>query len=225
MFLYKGTHDAQGLLVMSPNPGDIRVTGDFIQGSTATGVVIADLKSSEIYFYLLTREIEQLELDDTISNLVDGQHTVSAFIVGEQGLPFSRTATLPQSVLVVKGNSKNMTGVYSFNNMFIAYTFTGSGNQTFSIEYELVNMTSASVCILCNFLDPDTSGCVAVVHQQISQLGSGGLMNIESSHRFTRSGDTAYGCIEGVNLEQYQVGVIGGVSISKQITTVTIEGK
>ena len=34
-------------------------------------------------------------------------------------------------------------------------------------------------------------------------------MNIEASHKFTRSGDSAYGCIEGVNLEQYQVGVIG----------------
>ena len=51
---------------------------------------------------------------------------------------------------------------------------------------------------------------MAVVHQRISQLSSSGLMNIEASHRFTRSGDTAYGCIEGVNLEQYQVGVIGG---------------
>ena len=36
-------------------------------------------------------------------------------------------------------------------------------------------------------------------------------MNIESSHKFNRSGDTAYGCIEGVNLTHYQVGVIGGV--------------
>ena len=38
-------------------------------------------------------------------------------------------------------------------------------------------------------------------------------MNIESSHKFTRSGDTEYGCIEGVNLEQYQVGVVGGIMI------------
>ena len=51
---------------------------------------------------------------------------------------------------------------------------------------------------------------MAVVHQRISQLNSSGLMNIESSHKFTRSGNTASGCIEGVNLEDYQVGVIGG---------------
>ena len=39
-------------------------------------------------------------------------------------------------------------------------------------------------------------------------------MNIESSHKFTRSGDTAYGCIEGVNLTDYQVGVFGGRRIT-----------
>ena len=33
-------------------------------------------------------------------------------------------------------------------------------------------------------------------------------MNIESSYKFNRSGDTAYGCIEGVNLTEYQIGVI-----------------
>ena len=50
---------------------------------------------------------------------------------------------------------------------------------------------------------------MAVVHQRISQLNSSGLMNIESSHKLTRFGDTASGCIEGVNMEDYQVGVFG----------------
>ena len=108
IFVSLGTHDVQGLQFTSPDLGDMRVTGDFVQGSTATGVVIADLVSSEIHFYLLAREIEQLELDDTISNLVDGQHTVSAFVIDEQGFPFRRTATLPQNVLVVKGIIKNI---------------------------------------------------------------------------------------------------------------------
>ena len=51
---------------------------------------------------------------------------------------------------------------------------------------------------------------MAVVHQQISQLNSSGLMNIESSHKFNRFDDTASGCIEGIDLQDYQVGVIGG---------------
>ena len=57
---------------------------------------------------------------------------------------------------------------------------------------------------------------MAVVHQRISQLNSSGLMNIESSHKLTRSNDTASGCIdhEGVNMEDYQVGVVGGRQLS-----------
>ena len=36
-------------------------------------------------------------------------------------------------------------------------------------------------------------------------------MNIESSHKFNRSGDIASGCIEGVSLDRYQVGVVGAM--------------
>ena len=75
------------------------------------------------------------------------------------------------------------------------------------IEYDLQS-TSTGVCITCTFLNSSTTDCVAVVHQRISQLSSSGLMNIESSQKFTRSGDTASGCIVGVNLEVYQVGVV-----------------
>ena len=59
---------------------------------------------------------------------------------------------------------------------------------------------------------------MAVVHQRISQLSSSGLMNIESSHKLTRSGDTASGCIEGVNVEDYQVGVVRGRQLSPLVT-------
>ena len=73
-----------------------------------------------------------------------------------------------------------------------------------------VKSTSTGVCITCTFLDSSTTSCVAVVHQRISQLSSSGLMNIESSHKFNRSGDTAYGCIEGLDVTRHQVGVIDG---------------
>ena len=69
--------------------------------------------------------------------------------------------------------------------------------------------TSSAVCITCTFQDSSATDCVVVVHQQISQLSSSGLINIESSHKFTRSGDTASGCIEAVNMDDYQVGVLG----------------
>ena len=78
-----------------------------------------------------------------------------------------------------------------------------------SIEYE-IQANSSCVCITCTFLDISTTGCVVVVHQRISQLSSSGLMNIESSHKFNRSGDTAYGCIEGFDITRHQVGVVDG---------------
>jgi hypothetical protein len=44
-------------------------------------------------------------------------------------------------------------------------------------------------------------------------------MNIESSHKFNRSGDTAYGCIEGVNLMDYQIGVFSLVEVVPTVPT------
>ena len=86
-----------------------------------------------------------------------------------------------------------------------------------SIEYSL-QFTSTGVCITCTFLNSSATDCVAVVHQRISQLNSSGLMNIESSRKLNRSGDTASGCIEGVNVEDYQVGVVGGRRLSLPLT-------
>ena len=84
-----------------------------------------------------------------------------------------------------------------------------------SIEYSLES-TSTGVCITCTFLDRSATDCVAVAHQRISQLSSSGLMNIESSRKLSRSGDTASGCIEEVNMEDYQVGVVGGRQVILQ---------
>ena len=90
--------------------------------------------------------------------------------------------------------------------------FTDTIHPFFPIKYELHPASeSTNVCVTCTFLDSSTTGCVAVVHQQLS---SSGLVNIKSSHRFNRSGDTAYGCILGVNLDQYQVGVVDGKMIT-----------
>ena len=83
-------------------------------------------------------------------------------------------------------------------------------DNNFQIEYEL-HHNSTHVCITCIFpSDSSTTDCVAVVHQRISQLSSSGLMNIESSHKFNRSGNTAFECIPGIDMSRYQVGVVGG---------------
>ena len=83
--------------------------------------------------------------------------------------------------------------------------------QQSSIEYHL-QATSTGVCVTCTFLDSSTTDCLVVVHNLIN---SSKLMNIESSHRFNRSltGDTAYGCIEGISQRQFKVGVADGKMI------------
>ena len=88
-------------------------------------------------------------------------------------------------------------------------TCIGNSVREVSLEYS-VESTSSGVCVTCTFLDNSATDCVAVVHQRISQLSSSGLMNIESSQKFNRFGDTASGCIEAVNMDDYQIGVMGG---------------
>ena len=83
------------------------MTGYFIEGSTATGVLIAILTTADINFNSITREQDQLHLEGTISNVGGGDHNVSMFVMEEDGLPFSRTATIPQVVSVV--DSKQLT--------------------------------------------------------------------------------------------------------------------
>ena len=76
-----------------------------------------------------------------------------------------------------------------------------------SLTYELMP-NSTGVYVVCTFLgDNPATGCVAVVHQRISLLIANKLMTIDS-HTLTRSGNTASGFVKGINLEDYQVGVI-----------------
>ena len=85
-------------------------------------------------------------------------------------------------------------------------------DKTNLIEYRFQPFSNGT-CINCTFKSGTLTNCVVVVHQRISQLSSSGLMNI-ATHKFHRFGDTASGCIEGVNLTNYQVGVIGGRKIT-----------
>ena len=83
----------------------------------------------------------------------------------------------------------------------------------YPIEYKLLS-NSTGVAIVCEFVDTNsitsTQSCIVVVHQRVDLLNSSGLLNIDS-YIFTRDGDTASGFIEGLNLKEYQIGVIGGV--------------
>ena len=79
------------------------MTGTFIPGSTATGVLVVALTNFKINFHLLERESSQVGLDSTISNVAEGQHHISVFVMEENGLPVRGIATLPERVMVVEG--------------------------------------------------------------------------------------------------------------------------
>ena len=83
------------------------MTGDFINGSTATGVlaVFVDFSISEIFYHLIKRGDNEQHFNDTIQGVVGGEHSISLFVVEESGLPFSRTASMPRVVTVAVENS------------------------------------------------------------------------------------------------------------------------
>ena len=100
---FLGTHDIQDISIASFSAGTIWITGNFISDSPAAGVVVAVLSTSNISFYLLRREGNQLDNEGILSTVRGGQHMVSIFIMDRTGLPFNRAATIPQNV-VVNGN-------------------------------------------------------------------------------------------------------------------------
>ena len=70
---------------------------------------------------------------------------------------------------------------------------------------------STGVNITCKFHKNSLyTSCVVIVHERISLLMSDGLTNLQS-YTFSRARDenTAVGFIDGVNLSDYQFGVIG----------------
>ena len=69
------------------------MTGDFIDGSTATGLLII--------IYSLTNDTNVHYITGgSISGLAGGVYKTSVFVVEENGLPFERVATSPKLVAV-----------------------------------------------------------------------------------------------------------------------------
>ena len=99
-----GTHDIQNISVTSTQPGGIRVTGDFIEGSTAAGVLVIIYNPSDsnsnapLYIQSSVSEGRNVTVD--IGGLAIGRFGLSAFVVLEDGLPFTNVATKPRFVSV-----------------------------------------------------------------------------------------------------------------------------
>ena len=107
--VHTGTHDLQNISVSSPFPGQVRVTGDFIEGSTAIGYMTVTLSSSELHYHMVPRVGKQHVIESVLSGFAGGQYSISLFVIGENGLPFERVATTPRVTSVNDSTSKHLT--------------------------------------------------------------------------------------------------------------------
>ena len=88
------------------------MTGYFIQGSSAIGVLIITINSSNgTQYHLYHRNGNNIQVEDTISGLAGGHHRVSAFVLEQDGYPFNRTATTPKSLFVINGKYKPVSTI------------------------------------------------------------------------------------------------------------------
>ena len=105
--VYTGTHDIQNISVSSPQPGEIRVTGDFIDGSTATGVLLilySLTNDSDIHY--VTESFKQ-SIDINVTGLTDTQYGVSVFAL-DNGQVFPGVVALPKKVDRKSADSKSL---------------------------------------------------------------------------------------------------------------------
>ena len=104
MYTYNvGTHDIQNVSVSSHIPGQVSVTGEFIQGSSATGVLVTIVNATNLEHHLISRDDSGNGIDSVISGFPGGQYTVSVFVISKDGLPFERAATKPRRITVENG--------------------------------------------------------------------------------------------------------------------------
>ena len=86
----------------SPSPGLIHVTGDFINGSSVSSVLVVIYSTdnrNDVYYTTSFPSTIVEGLMTNISRLPSGSY-VSVFVLEENGLPFNRSASTPRSVLV-----------------------------------------------------------------------------------------------------------------------------
>ena len=80
------------------------MTGDFIDGSTATGllIIIYSLTNDSNVHYITRGSTSQQPRNVHVSvpGLAGGEYGISVFVVEENGLPFERVATSPKLVTV-----------------------------------------------------------------------------------------------------------------------------
>ena len=101
------THDIQNIKVTSPHPCQVRLTGDFIDESTAAGllIIIYSLTNEEdiVYHAVFGRGVS---IDSILATNFGGQINMSVFVIKETGQPLAMAATIPKTVQVAISDSE-----------------------------------------------------------------------------------------------------------------------
>ena len=105
-----GTHHIQNIISISSHPGEISIMGNFIDGSTATGVLLiiySLTNDSDILYHAINKGNGQNNnISINVTGLIGTEYVVSVFAL-ENGLPFPRVVTLPRTVTVILATSSD----------------------------------------------------------------------------------------------------------------------
>ena len=228
------THDIQDIQIYSPSSGQVRVSGVFVQGATAMGILVIiyplDHVNLNMYYFEAFKAMITNVITTTITGLSAGQYGISVFILEDGGLPFNRSATAPKRLFVQNGKGQIKCiqlyitcSYFHFYCMFTMICVDMAEPET-TIEYKVTQASTNGhgVCVECTFLDKSAEYCVVIVHEKVLCFGLShceiNLTNIITSFKIARSGDKGYKCVQNVNVTNYQVGVIGGRQIPYLVT-------
>ena len=84
------------------------VTGDFVTvpSPNIMGLLIITYSLSndlDIHYNVIPRSINGGKIVTSVLGLSIGQYNVSVFLLEENGLPFSRSTTIPKNVFIMEG--------------------------------------------------------------------------------------------------------------------------
>ena len=98
-----GTHDIQNVVTNSSLPGEIKITGNFVDRSTATGVlVIVYSLTDESDIQYISNQMKN-DMQVNVTGLTGTEYRVSVFAL-EDGIPFPGVVASPKNVTMAISN-------------------------------------------------------------------------------------------------------------------------
>jgi hypothetical protein len=214
VFNHAGTFDIQDIQVTTNSSGSIIVNCALINGSQAAGVLIVAYSISDIseIYYKVAQRNDEREIQAEISCLPGQSYNVLLYVIDENGLPLKKAASLPltrsfnnQQYVDTSTDQCKISYTKILILLNISVTVAGADLEE-EIEYNISIANEGNyVCIECR------AACVAIIHQNISQINTtNGFLNI--SHivlvNKTTENETVSECIQGIDLIDYQIGII-----------------